>query len=133
MALNAQQRQGLKVLVVEDEAPMAELVRTVLNSLGVPDVTVANDGQAALKIVKDGGQPFGLVVSDWIMPNMNGLEFLESFRTDYPGTPFVMLTAKTDVEAFNAAKRTGATYFFMKPIEAEDLKARLDSLFQLMD
>ena len=112
---------------------MAELVRTVLNSLGVPDVTVANDGQAALKIVKDGGQPFGLVVSDWIMPNMNGLEFLESFRTDYPGTPFVMLTAKTDVEAFNAAKRTGATYFFMKPIEAEDLKARLDSLFQLMD
>ncbi len=133
MALNAQQRQGLKVLVVEDEAPMAELVKTVLNSLGVSDVTVAEDGQAALKIVKDGKQPFDLVVSDWMMPKMNGLELLEIFRADYPGTPFVMLTAKTDVEAFNAAKRTGATYFFMKPIETEDLKARLDSLFQLMD
>ena len=133
MALNAQQRQGLKVLVVEDEAPMAELVKTVLNSLGVSDVTVAEDGQAALKIVKDGKQPFDLVVSDWMMPKMNGLELLEIFRAYYPGTPFVMLTAKTDVEAFNAAKRTGATYFFMKPIETEDLKARLDSLFQLMD
>ena len=66
------------------------------------------------------------------MPNMDGMEFLEAFRADYPGTPFVMLTAKTDVMAFNAAKRSGATYFFMKPIDAADLKARLSSLFDLM-
>ncbi len=133
MAHDAQQRQGLKVLVVEDEEAMANLVKTVLNALGVRDVILAADGQAALKIVNKGEAPFDLVVSDWMMPNMNGLQLLEEFRADYPGTPFVMLTAKTDVEAFNAAKRTGATYFFMKPIEAADLKARLDSLFQLMD
>jgi len=126
-------QKSLRVLVVDDEQPMITLVRSVLNSMGILDVATAMDGEQALKIVEDGGPPFDLVISDWQMPVMDGITLLERFRALFPGTPFVMLTAKNDVKAFNDAKRSGATYFFMKPITPEDLAARLGSLFLIIE
>jgi len=133
MALTSQQQQNIRVLVVDDEQPMLNLVEGVLKSIGVVNIVTALDGQQALGIVSSESTAFDLVISDWQMPNMDGLALLEEFRELHPGTPFVMLTAKNDVAAFGAAKRSGATYFFMKPMEAPDLAARLSSLFLLMD
>lgn len=133
MSAGLKGRREARVLVVDDEPQMVKIVEGVLRLLGVGSISTAIDGQEALKLVKSSSdKPFDLVVCDWQMPNMDGLEFLEAFRADYPGTAFVMLTAKTDVQAFNSAKRSGATYFFMKPIDAGDLKSRLSSLFDLM-
>ena len=132
MSSTFQTRREASVLVVDDEPQMVKIVEGVLSILGVTNVSTATDGQEALDVVKAASKPFDLVICDWQMPNMDGLEFLEAFRAEYPGTSFVMLTAKTDVQAFNAAKRSGATYFFMKPIDAADLKSRLSSLFDLM-
>jgi two-component system, chemotaxis family, chemotaxis protein CheY len=120
------------VLVVDDEPQMVGIIEGVLGILGVSKVETATDGKEALDLVKAGTTPFDLVICDWQMPNMDGLQFLDAFRGEYPGTTFVMLTAKTDVKAFNDAKRSGATYFFMKPIDAGDLKSRLSSLFDQM-
>jgi len=133
MALSSQQQKSIRVLVVDDEPPMINLVKGVLATLGLLNVRTAVNGQKALDLVKSEGAPFDLVISDWEMPEMDGLTLLDNFRELYPGTPFVMLTAKTDITAFNAAKRSGATYFFMKPMAAPDLAARLGSLFSLMD
>jgi CheY-like chemotaxis protein len=132
MSSGFQNRREASVLVVDDEPQMVKIVEGVLGILGVGSVATAADGREALDLVKSSVKPFDLVICDWQMPNMDGLEFLEAFRADYPGTSFVMLTAKTDVQAFNSAKRSGATYFFMKPIDAGDLKSRLSSLFDLM-
>jgi CheY-like chemotaxis protein len=132
MSANPEQK-NVRVLVVDDEQPMITLVRGVLNALGIFDVATAMDGEQALQVVQQDGPPFDLVISDWQMPVMDGIVLLERFRALHPGTPFVMLTAKNDVKAFNDAKRSGATYFFMKPISPEDLAARLASLFLIME
>ena len=132
MSTGFQGRRGASVLVVDDEPAIVSMVQAVLGILGVTNVSTAADGREALDLVRSAEKPFDLVVCDWQMPNMDGLQFLEAFRADYPGTTFVMLTAKTDVQAFNSAKRSGATYFFMKPIDAGDLKSRLSSLFVVM-
>ena len=132
MTTGLQNRVDAHVLVVDDEPQMVKIIEGVLAILGVRNVESAGDGQQALDIVNSAANPFDLVICDWQMPNMNGLQFLEVFRAEHPEASFVMLTAKTDVQAFNEAKRSGATYFFMKPIDAGDLKSRLSSLFDLM-
>ncbi len=133
MALSAESKKHLRVLVVDDEPTMLSFIEGVLKSIGVVGITTAIDGQKALDVLARESAPFDLVISDWQMPNMDGLTLLEKFRELHPGTPFVMLTAKNDVAAFGAAKRSGATYFFMKPMEAADLAARLGSLVSLME
>jgi two-component system, chemotaxis family, chemotaxis protein CheY len=132
MSSGIENRRDTNVLVIDDEPQMVKIVEGVLRILGVQSISTAEDGEQALDLVKSSAKPFDLVICDWQMPNMDGLQFLEAFRADYPGTAFVMLTAKTDAQAFNSAKRSGATYFFMKPIDAADLKSRLSSLFDLM-
>jgi len=76
--------------------------------------------------------PFDLVICDWSMPNMDGMEFLQWFRATHPKTPFVMLTAKTGALEFNKAKQAGADYFLMKPLLPDDLKLRLKGIIDTL-
>ncbi len=121
----------LRALVVEDDLQIARLIEVTLSQLGISDITVVNDGAQALARVETGPQPFSFVVCDWMMPNMDGLEFLEQFRKTHPDTPFVMLTAKTEASDFYKAKNLGADYFLMKPLAPDDMQMRLKAVIDV--
>ena len=85
---------NIKVLVVDDFATMRKVVRNMLRQLGVDKVNEAENGEEAFRMVKAGN--FGLIVSDWNMPVMTGLEFLKAVRADEStkSIPFLMVTAE---------------------------------------
>lgn len=120
----------LRALVVDDEDIAARMIEAVLRRLGIGDVTRVADGLKALEQVETTARPFTLVICDWMMPNLDGLEFLKRFRRIDRKTPFVMLTAKTDTKDFHIAKSLGANYFLMKPLNPEDLRIRLDGVIR---
>src|SRR3954451_19223076 len=85
----------VSVLVVDDEAFALKLAITVLKQIGVRTAIPAKSGPEALKILSEPTQKFDLVISDWNMPEMTGLNFLKHVRETWPDMPFIMLTGKT--------------------------------------
>ena len=121
---------SLKVLVADDFATMRKIVRNILKQIGFDDIVEAEDGQAALQILKS--ENIGLVVTDWNMPNMTGLELLEKIRTD-PKTarlPVLMVTAEGLKENVVAAVKAGVNNYVVKPFTAEVLQEKLEQIFK---
>ncbi len=120
----------MKVLVADDFATMRKIVRNILKQIGFDDIVEAEDGQAALQVLKS--ENIGLVVTDWNMPNMNGLELLEKIRTD-PKTanlPVLMVTAEGLKENVVAAVKAGVNNYVVKPFTAEVLQEKLEQIFK---
>ena len=86
---------------------------------------MANDGQAALELLDEIEGNVDLIICDWIMPRLSGLEFLQQVRAKYPDVPFMMATANTNVESVVAAKQYGANAFIAKPYSARKLGEKL--------
>ena len=122
--------EGLRVLVAEDDPMAAKLAQGALRLLGVKDMVVAKDGLEALKHLKDTDGEFQLVVSDWNMPRMNGLEFLQAVRKLYPHMRFVMLTAKATQEFVVAARDHGVDAYVVKPFSPNQLRQKVEALFR---
>ena len=121
---------GLKVLVADDFATMRKIVRNILKQIGFDDIVEAEDGQAALQVLKS--ENIGLVVTDWNMPNMSGLELLEKIRQD-PKTaslPVLMVTAEGLKENVVAAVKAGVNNYVVKPFTAEVLQEKLEQIFK---
>ena len=100
-------KNELRALVVDVDSQIARLIEATLSQLGISDITIINDGAQALARVETVQQPFSFAVCDWMMPNMDGLEYLERFRNIHPDTPFVMLTGNADDELGLQAIRLG--------------------------
>ena len=124
---------NLPALVIDDDAVIRRILGFALNRAGVDTVLEAADGQEAKDLVENGGGPFCLIVCDWLMPVMDGMEFLEYFRGVDGETPFVMLTSVTDISGHNQAKAKGASHFFIKPLTDGDLEARFKTILELAD
>ncbi|MDD2900851.1 MAG: response regulator [Syntrophales bacterium] len=121
---------GMKVLVADDFATMRKIVRNILKQIGFDDIVEAEDGQAALQVLKN--ENIGLVVTDWNMPNMTGLELLERIRKD-PKTanlPVLMVTAEGLKENVVAAVKAGVNNYVVKPFTAEVLQEKLEQIFK---
>ena len=121
---------GMRVLVADDFATMRKIVRNILKQIGFDDIVEAEDGQAALQVLKN--ENIGLVVTDWNMPNMNGLELLQKIRTD-PKTaklPVLMVTAEGLKENVVAAVKAGVNNYVVKPFTAEVLQEKLEQIFK---
>lgn len=116
-----------KILVIEDEQRVAQLIKTGLCELGF-DAAVAYDGDMGLRLFKSGG--FSLVVSDVILPGMNGFELCREIRKLNPDVPVLMLTAlgATDdkLDGFDA----GADDYMVKPFDFRELAARINILLK---
>ena len=121
----------LPTLVIDDDHASLTLVSRALRLNGSYDVHTARDGLEAKDIVEANDVKFAMVICDWEMPNMDGLEFLEYFKPGNPDVPFVMLTGKSSELDFRRAKSKGATHFFMKPLDIPDLSARIKSILAL--
>jgi len=117
-----------QVLVVDDYNTMRRILRNLLSQIGFKNVDEAEDGSSALRKLQKGG--FGLVISDWNMAPMSGLDFLKEVRSDskLKTTPFIMITAESKTENVVAAKAAGVSNYIVKPFNADTLKRKIESV-----
>ncbi len=123
----------IKFLVVDDFSTMRRIVRNLLKELGFSNVEEAEDGVVALQMLAAGD--FDFVVSDWNMPNMDGLELLKRVRADdrLKALPVLMITAEAKKENIIAAAQAGASGYIVKPFTASTLDEKLSKIFQKME
>ena len=120
---------AVKVLVVEDFPTMRRIVRNLLEQLGFEQIEEAEDGAQALDRLRSGG--FGLVISDWNMPNMEGIELLRHLRKEpepLKDIPFLMVTEDAEKEKVIEAIKAGVDNYVVKPFTAEILKEKLEKI-----
>jgi two-component system chemotaxis response regulator CheY len=122
-----------KFLVVDDFSTMRRIVRNLLKELGYTNVDEAEVGVAALSKLKGGG--FEFVVSDWNMPNMDGLTLLQNIRADaeLSKLPVLMVTAEAKKENIIAAAQAGANGYVVKPFTAATLDEKLSKIFEKLE
>lgn len=120
--------KSMNVLVVDDYKSMVRIVRGMLNQLGFVNVDDAPDGAAAMALLKE--KDYGLVLSDWNMQPVTGLELLKQVRAEErtKQTPFVMVTAEAKVENVIAARQAGVNNYVIKPFTLAVLKQKLTSV-----
>ncbi|WP_292032476.1 MULTISPECIES: response regulator [unclassified Brevundimonas] len=120
--------KSMNVLVVDDYKSMVRIVRGMLNQLGFVNVDDAPDGAAAMALLKE--KSYGLVLSDWNMQPVTGLELLKQVRAEEKtkATPFVMVTAEAKVENVIAARQAGVNNYVIKPFTLAVLKQKLTSV-----
>ena len=121
-----------RFLVVDDFSTMRRIVRNLLKELGFANVDEAEDGAVALQKLKS--SPFDFVVTDWNMPNMDGLTLLQSIRRtpELKHLPVLMITAEAKKENIIAAAQAGASGYVVKPFTAATLAEKLDKIFEKM-
>lgn len=120
---------SISVLVVDDFATMRRIVKGVLKQLGFSSIIEAEDGANALEELKR--EKIGLIVSDWNMPNMTGLDLLRAVRGDdtLKGIPFIMVTAEGQKENVIEAVKCGVSNYIIKPFTPEAFSEKLGKVF----
>ena len=120
----------IKVLIVDDFSTMRRILKNILKQIGYSDIEEAEDGNCALARLRQGG--FGLVVSDWNMPNMTGLELLKAIRADsvLNNMPVLMVTAEAKKENVIDAIQAGVNNYVVKPFTAVALKEKIEKIFE---
>ncbi len=120
--------KSMNVLVVDDYKSMIRIVRGLLNQLGFQNVDEALDGPTALALIRS--KTYGLVLSDWNMQPMSGLELLKEVRADErtKTLPFVMVTAEAKAENVVAARQAGVNNYVIKPFTLAVLKQKLTTV-----
>jgi two-component system chemotaxis response regulator CheY len=121
----------LSILLVEDDGFALQLARSALKKLGVPVVICARDGSEALQLLKEGGTKFDLIISDWTMPNMSGLDLLIEVRKTLPRMPFLMLTSQALPESVLDARKHGVNAYVVKPFSSTQLGRKIVSIFKV--
>ncbi len=114
------------VLIVDDYKTMLRVIRGLLAQIGFKQVDEASDGQMALSMMKQ--KKYDLVISDWNMEPMTGLDLLKSVRGAANNVPFIMVTAESKTENVIAAKGAGVNNYIVKPFSAETLKGKIASV-----
>jgi len=119
----------INILVVDDYSTMRRIIKNILHELGYRNVQEAADGNAALPILAGG--TIDLLVTDWNMPGMPGLDLLKRVRenSSYGSLPVLMLTAEAKREQIVEAARAGASGYIIKPFTPATLKSKIDKLF----
>ena len=116
----------LKTLIIDDMSSMRMMIKSVLREYGIIDVHEAADGEKAVDMI--GAGRFDLIICDWDMPRMNGLEFLQHVRGDEKirDLPFIMLTANFDREHVSQAIEAGVNDYLAKPFKPADLMRKIE-------
>lgn len=118
----------INVLIVDDYRTMLRIIRNLLKQLDFNNVEEATDGAEALAKLRAGH--FGLVISDWNMQPMTGLDLLREVRADarLKQMPFIMITAESKTENVIAAKQAGVSNYIVKPFNAETLREKIEKV-----
>ena len=119
---------NMQVLIVDDYKTMLRIIRNLLKQLGFNNVDEATDGSMALQKLRD--KDYGMVISDWNMEPMTGIQLLREVRADskLKNLPFIMITAESKTENVVAAKEAGVNNYIVKPFNAATLKTKLSTV-----
>jgi two-component system chemotaxis response regulator CheY len=119
---------SMPILIVDDYKTMLRIIKNLLNQLKFTNVDEASDGTEALTKLRSGN--YSLVISDWNMEPMTGLELLKQVRADdkLKAMPFIMITAESKTENVVAAKEAGVNNYIVKPFNADTLKGKLQAV-----
>ena len=117
--------KNMPILIVDDYKTMLRIIRNLLKQIGFDNVEEATDGTAALAKLRE--SEFKLVISDWNMEPMTGIDLLREVRADakLKGLPFIMVTAESKTENVVIAKEAGVSNYIVKPFNAATLKSKL--------
>ena len=120
---------NMKVLIVDDFATMRRIVKNILRQIGFTNITEADDGKTALAKLKE--DKYDLIMCDWNMPEMPGIELLSKIKSDdaLKSIPFVMVTAEAKKENIVSAVKAGVNSYIVKPFTADTVTAKLQKVF----
>jgi two-component system chemotaxis response regulator CheY len=127
-------KADMKILVVDDMSTMRKIIKNMLTQVGFTNITEADDGATAWPMIEGAikdGKPYEFVLSDWNMPQLNGLDLLKRVRAT-PGLeklPFLMITAEAEQGNVVIAVKAGVSNFIVKPFSAQVLKEKIDKIF----
>lgn len=123
-----------RILIVDDMVTMRKLVAKSCREMGFTDLTEASDGAAAWSAVTEANPPFGLIISDWNMPNSTGLDLLKRVRNDsrFGKTPLILVTAEAEQSKILEAAKAGVSQYLVKPFTTELLRERIESVHRKM-
>ncbi len=121
----------MTVLVVDDSLVMRRIIRAHLQAMGIHKVIEAKDGREALQIIAQ--EEVGLVLSDWCMPVMHGIEVLQRLRTGEVtrDIPFIMITAEAQPHLMREAINAKGSEYVVKPFTRRDLEKSIERIFKL--
>ena len=124
--------KNMRVIIVDDYTTMLRILRNLLRQLEIMNVEEANDGDTAFQLIQKA--PPDLVISDWNMVPVSGLDLLRKVRADakLKHIPFIMVTAESKTENVIAAKQAGVSNYIVKPFNADTLRAKIVSVFPAM-
>ncbi|AFL72445.1 MULTISPECIES: chemotaxis response regulator CheY [Thiocystis] len=123
----------MKILIVDDFSTMRRIIKNLLRELGFNNTMEADDGSTALPMLKNGG--FDFLVTDWNMPNMEGIDLLRAVRADpaLKTLPVLMVTAEAKRDQIVEAAQAGVNGYIVKPFTAETLKEKIDKIFERLE
>ena len=119
---------SIKILIVDDFATMRRILKNILKQLGFKNLVEADDGTTAWDVLEN--QEIDLIISDWNMPKMTGLELLKKVRasTKYKTAPFLMVTAEAQKQNVIEAVQAGVSNYVVKPFTAEAIADKLGKI-----
>lgn len=125
--------KNMKILIVDDFSTMRRIIKNLLRDLGFNNTLEAADGTTALPMLKTGD--FDLLVTDWNMPGMQGIDLLKAVRGDrsIAGLPVLMVTAESKRDQIVEAAQAGVNGYIVKPFTAQTLKEKIDKIWERLD
>lgn len=122
----------LRLLVVEDMSSMRKVVIKACKEMGFVDISEAADGKPAWEIVQTANPPIDMIISDWNMPQMTGIELLKHCRGDarFKAMPFIMVTAETEPHQLAEAIKLGVESYVQKPVAPPILKEKIEMVLK---
>jgi len=123
---------NMNVLVVDDFLTMRRILKNILKQVGFKKMDEAEDGAQALDMIKNADPPFDLIIADWNMPKMTGIELLKAIRADpdLKHLPVIMVTAEAQKSRVLEAVQAGVSNYIVKPFTAETVKGKLEQVFK---
>lgn len=117
-----------RILVVDDMMTMRKLVGKACKEIGFTDISEANDGAAAWTSINEANPPYGLVISDWNMPNSSGMDLLKRIRGDsrFGKMPFILVTAEAEQHQIMEAVKAGVSQYVVKPFTSDSLREKIE-------
>ena len=125
--------KNIKILIVDDFSTMRRIIKNLLRDLGFTNTSEADDGNTALPMLQSGG--FELLITDWNMPGMQGIDLLRAVRADpkLSSLPVLMVTAEQKKEQIIEAAKAGVNGYIVKPFTAATLKDKLEKIFERLE
>ena len=115
----------MSVLIIDDDPSVRSVTSTMLRRMAIPNVAIAENGDQGLALLRTAASPFDLIICDWDMPGMNGVELYKQVRADHPKQPFLMLTGRNDLDSVITARGSGVSGYIVKPFSSQQLKDKI--------